>query len=341
MGPYSHYDVAWGIERVLLLYLILALALLGVLAVQLYRTLQAQDSSLARGTAADPRSQALIIAKRAILWVFGHKGDQRERTPFIKVGLKWVDRYRSSIIFRLLPVYGLYILTLVVLTRPIYFDGSAYQIFKYSPNLGELFILFTVYVSSNILFDYFSLRFTFSCITEALATKKYASIFAKNVAFASFLFLLSQLVSCFLWIYKRQDPTFPKFDKGVFYNFVEITLWPYAFVTGPGSSQITSDPFPGQLFITGTVFIPTITSVLLFVIFSAFLKITASLKTLLRSHKLDRLCRLLIRVKLVGLFETPEKLQSFGYCNLAFLVLLELSLASGVGAIFGRLGRVF
>jgi len=324
MGSYSRYDLLWGLERVLLVYAALAIVLLGVLAFQLFKKLQAQDSALAGGTAADPRTQALLIAKRAILWVFGHKGDHREKTPFVRVGLKWVDHNRASIIFRLIPIYGLYILALVVLTRPIFLNGGSFQVFKYSPNLRELFFLLVIYISSSILFDYFSLRFTFSCIIEALSTRRYAVIFAKNVAFATLLFLLSQVVSCLLWVYKRQDPSFPKFDNSILYNFVEITLWPYAFVTGPGSSQITSNPFPGQLLITGTVFIPTIMLVLLFVLFSGFLKITESLKVLLRDHKLDRLCRLLIRAKLVGLFEAPEKLESFGYCNLALLVLMEL-----------------
>ena len=337
MGPYSSYDVAWGIERVILLYLVLALALIGVLAFQLYRTLEKQDSSLERGTAGDTRAHALLIAKRAILWVFGHKGDQREKTPVAKVGVRWVDQNRAAIIFRLIPVYGLYILVLVVLTRPIFLSGGTYKIFNYSSNLRDLFVLFVIYVSSNILFDYLSLRFTFVCVVDALATKRYISIFAKNIAFATLLFFLSQIVSCVLWVYKRQDPAFPKFENSIFYNFFEVALWPYASVTGPGSSQITSDPFPGQLLITGTVFIPTITLVFLFVLFSMFLKLTELIKKLLRSHKLDWLCRRFLRAKLVGLFEQPEKLEGFGYCNLAFLALLELSLASSAGAIVSHI----
>jgi len=337
MGQYSSYDIVRGLERVMLLYLVLTIALLGVLSLQLYRKLQAQDSSLARGTAADIRSQALLIAKRAILWVFGYKGEEREKTPFSEVDLKWVNRYKSAIIFRLVPIYGLYILALVVLTRPIFLDGSVYHIFSYSKNLHELFVLFVIYVSSNILFDYFSLKFTFSCVMQALATKRYAFLFIKNATFAVSLFLLSQIVSCVLWIYKRQDPSFPKFDNSILHNFLEIAIWPYAFVTGSGSTQITSDPFPGQLLITGTVFIPTILLVSLFIIFSIFLKLTEIIKRLLLSHQLDCLCRLFIRARLIGVFEPPEKVKSFGYCNLAFLALLDLSLVSGAGVIATRI----
>jgi hypothetical protein len=337
MGQYSNYDIMRGLERVILLYLVLTIVLLGVLSLQLYRSLQAQDSSLTRGTAADIRSQALLIAKRAILWVFGYKGEERERTPFSEVNIEWVIRYRSAIIFRLVPIYGLYILALVVLTRPIFLDGNAYHIFNYSKNLHELFVLFVIYVSSNILFDYFSLKFTFYCVVRALATKRYTYFFAKNALFAASLFSLSQIVSCILWVYKRQDPSFPKFENSIIRNFLEIATWPYAFVTGPGSTQITSDPFPGQLLITGTVFIPTIMLVSLFIIFSIFLKLTELIKKLLLSHQLDPLCRLFIRIRLIGIFEAPEKVNSFGYCNLAFLALLDLSLVSGAGVIATRI----
>src|ERR1043166_8559300 len=202
MGQYSSYDLVRGLERVILLYLVLTIALLGALSFQLYRSLQKQDSSLARGTTPDIRAQVLLIAKRAILWVFGYKGEQREKTPFRKVDLKWVHRYRAAIIFRLVPIYGLYILTLVVLTRPIFLDEGVYRAFNYSKDLHDLSVMFLIYMSSNILFDYLSLKFTFYCVIEALTTERYTFLFMKNAAFACSLFVLSQIVSCILWVYK-------------------------------------------------------------------------------------------------------------------------------------------
>jgi hypothetical protein len=337
MGQYSNYDVLRGIERVTLLYLVLTIAILGLLSLQLYNSLQAQDSSLNRGTTTDIRSQALLIVKRTILWIFGYKGEEREKTPFSEVDIKWINRNRSAIIFRLVPAYGLYILALVVLTRPIFFDGTAYHVFNYSKNLHDLSIMFVIYVSSNLMFDYLSLKFTFSCVMEALETKRYVFPFFKNAMFAVSLFFLSQIVSCVLWVYKRQDPSFPKFDQGILQTFAEIALWPYAFVTGPGSSQITSEAFPGQLLITGTVFIPTIILVSLFIIFSSFLKLTEVIKKLLLSHQLDRFCRAFLLVRLIGIFESQKKVESFGYCNLAFLALLDVSLAAGIGVAFDRI----
>ncbi len=337
MGQYSSYNIVRGLELVILFYLVLSIALLGLLSLQLYRSLQEQDSSLAKGAATNIRSHVLLIAKRAILWVFGYKGESRENTSFSKVDIKWVDRYTSSIIFRLIPVYGLYILSMVILTRPIFLDGNAYRVFSYSQSLPDLFIMFAIYVSSNIFFDYLSLRFTFSCLMRTLATKRYIFYFIKSAAFALLLFLLSQVVSCILWIYKRQDPGFPKFESGIFRNFFEIMLWPYAFVTGPASTEITSELFPGQLLITGVVFIPTILVVSLFIIFSSFLKSAEYVKKLLLSHKLDRFCRVLIKVKLLDIFGSPKKLEKFGYCNLALLILLDLSFVSVVGAVVARI----
>jgi hypothetical protein len=197
--------------------------------------------------------------------------------------------------------------------------------------------MFVVYVASNIFFDYLSLKFTLARVLESLKEKRYAWPFLKNALFAIFLFLSSQVVSCFLWIYKRQDPSFPTFANGIFRNFMEIALWPYAFVNGSGSTQITSEPFPGQLLITGTVFIPTIMLVSLFIIFSVFLKLTESIKQLLRSHKLDRFCRLFIRARVIGVFEPAEKLETFGYCNIALLALLDLSIVACAGALAARL----
>jgi hypothetical protein len=337
MGPFSSYDVVRGVERVILFYLAATIVLVGLLSFQLYKSLQQQDSSLARGVRTDIRSEILLIAKRAILWVFGYKGEERERTPFSEVDLDWVNRNKVAIILRLVPVYGLYILTLVVLTRPIYFEGDEYHVFKYSTNLQELFALFIGYVSSNLLFDYFSIKFTFSSVTRALATKRYVFLFTRNAMVAGSLFFISQIISCVFWVYKRQDPSFPKFGQNALANLSEIALWPYAFVTGQGSSQIVSEPFPGQLLITGTVFIPTITLVLLFVIFSLFLRLTELAKTVLLSHKLDGFCRLFLRVRLVALFEPPRRVKTFGYCNLAFLALLDLALVSVAGAFAARI----
>src|SRR4030081_1014332 len=98
MGQYSSYDVLRGIGQVVVFYVVISTALLGILSLQLYKSLEAQDSSLARGAKQDIRTQTLLIVKRAILWVFGYKGEEREKTAFKEVDLEWVNRNRSAIV---------------------------------------------------------------------------------------------------------------------------------------------------------------------------------------------------------------------------------------------------
>lgn len=337
MGKFSSYDIWGGLELVLLAYLVLVLVLLGVFSLQLYKYLRAQDSSLANGISPDVRSQVLNIVKRAILWVVGYKGEERERTPVDQVDLKWISTYRSSILLRFLPVYAAYILGLVVLTRPVFLDGDTYQIFRYSENLHELFFLLVIYVLSNIVFDYLSLRYSLSHVMQAQESKRYVFFFAKDMAVAFGLFLVSQAVSCILWVLKRQDLNFPELGFSLFDRFLEITFWPYAFVTGEGSTEIVSELFPGQLFITGTVFFPTVMLGAIFVAFSLFLKLARSIKTFLVSRQLDRICRLFLKVHIVGMFESETSGNKFRYCNLAFLALLNLTFVTGVGVVAGRL----
>ncbi|MCG6207326.1 hypothetical protein LPW26_21990 [Rhodopseudomonas sp. HC1] len=337
MGNFSSYAVIAGIEQILLLYTIAVAGLLGILSFQLYRILQAQDLHLSRGMSSNFPRQALIVVKGAIFWIFGYKGEDREKTSFNELNLEWVERNWPSIVVRLIPIYGLYILALVVWTRPVYLDDGSVHIFRYSTNLNQLFFLFVLYVSSNVVFDLLSLRFTLSCLLQALETKRYIALLLKNIFVAILLFFGAQTASCMLWIYKRQDPNFPKLEGNFLQQFAEITTWPYAFVTGPGSTEINSLLFPGQLLITGTVFIPTTLLILALIVFSSFLKATEFTKKFLLSRKWDSLCRILVRVRLVGLLEPPEKVRSFGYCNLAFVAFLDLLIVSIVSAVVSHM----
>jgi hypothetical protein len=87
MGQYSNYDVVRGLERVVLLYLVLTIALLGLLSLQLYKSLQAQDSSLSRGTAADIRSQAESVI---------HYPEARPNLRPIHISSRCLDEARLS-----------------------------------------------------------------------------------------------------------------------------------------------------------------------------------------------------------------------------------------------------
>jgi hypothetical protein len=337
MGPFSNYDWVMGFEKVLLVFALFTIALVGLLSLQLFKQLQAQDSALSRGVTPRTHDQVLLIIRTVVLWVIGYRGEERERTRFADVDVAWMDRYWVSIVLRFVPVYAIYILALLVWTRPVFFADGAYHTFSYSSDLNKLFVLFVIYVGSNIFFDYNSLRITFSNFLAAQATGRYAYFFVRNLLTVLALFVPSQIISCILWIYKRKDPTFPALQGDLLHQFMEITTWPYAFATGPNATQIVSDLFPGQLLITGIVFFPTILLISLFVIYSAFLRLTKAIKKVLLSHKLDKLCRTFLRIRLIGIFEPDKTKKGFGYCNLAFLGLLDLAIVTTIGVLASRL----
>jgi hypothetical protein len=337
MGAFSGYDWGAGFEKLLLLYLLFTIALVGVLSLQLFKQLQEQDVALSRGLSPRTHNQVILIIRTVILWVIGYRGEERERTSFADVDVAWMDKYWLAIVLRFVPAYAIYILALLVWTRPVFLDENGYHTFSYSTDLSKLFVLFVIYVASNIFFDYNSLRITFSNFMRAQATGKYVYYLTRNVITVFALFIPSQIVSCVLWIYKRETPNFPDLQGDLFHQFLEITTWPYAFVTGPEATQIVSDLFPGQLLITGIVFFPTILLVSLFVTYSAFLRLTKAIKRLLLSHELDKLCRAFLRIRLIGIFEPDEKKKGFGYCNLAFLGLLDLAIVTTIGIIASQL----
>lgn len=336
MGPYSSYDIPHGMIMIAAAFSIVVLVFLVLLSTHLYRCLQAQDSELVEGAKANIRGDVLDVIKRAILWVIGYRGEDREKISVADVDVAWVSRYRVSIFFRLLPVYAVYILALVVLTRPIFDAGNGFEIFTYSENLHELFALLVIYVCSNIIFDYFSLRYSLANVMDAKKTGRYVFYFLKDAGIATALFLMSQAVSCVLWVLKRENSGFPKFDDGLLNQFVEITLWPYAFVSGEGSSTIVSDPFPGQLLITGTVYVPTITLGIMFLVFTVFLALARAVKGFLISKQLDRICRLFLKVHLVGMFNPDAIGNRFRYCNYAFLALLNIGFITTISILASR-----
>lgn len=336
MTAYSTYDIGNGVALIFTTFSVVVLAVLVPLSAHLYKCLQAQDAELVEGKKTDIRSDVLDVIKRTILWAIGYRGEEREQIPVREVDLDWISRYRISIFFRFFPVYAIYILALVILTRPIYRTSSGFEIFRYSENLHELFVLLAIYVISNIVFDYLSLRYSFANVMDAKATGRYVFYFLKDSAIATVLFLMSQAVSCVLWVLKRQESNFPSFDDGLFSQFVEITLWPYAFVSGQGSSVILSDPFPGQLLITGTVYFPTIMLGAMFLVFTLFLAVARAIKRFLISRQMDRICRLFLKVHLVGMFNPEVIGNKFRYCNYAFMALLNIGFITTISVLAGR-----
>ena len=336
MGTFSNYDVFGGLSYVAAGFGIFVILILAVLSFRLYRCLLAQDAAIAENKLSDIRSDVVDIIKRAILWILGYRGENREKVSVADVDLGWVSKYQTSILFRFLPIYAFYILSLVVLTRPIFFADEKYQIFKYSENLYELFTLLGVYVISNIVFDYISLRYSLSHAIQAQETRRYVYFFLKDMVAATVLFLMSQSVSCVLWVLKRDNSDFPDLGESLFDKFIEITLWPYAFVSGQGAAEIISPLFPGQLRITGTVYFPTLILGTLFVVFALFLLVARTIKRFLISRQLDRICRLFLKIHLVGMFNPSNVGNQFRYCNYAFMALLNISFITSISVLASR-----
>ena len=209
-----------------------------MLSVQLYRCLKEQDRAITQIQGLDQREQLLEIVKRAILWIIGYKGEEREKASVQEIDLNWINRYSGSIILRFVPIYALYIFSLLMLTRPVFIEGNQYATFLYSQDPVWLYTMLVVYVASNVIFDYLSLRFSYRPILSAQSSKRYIYYFLKDGIYAAILFLPSQIISCFLWVFKRENREFPGMQDSLLQNFWDISLWPYSFVShciAPGS----------------------------------------------------------------------------------------------------------
>lgn len=330
MNAIATYDTRSGLEFIFVVFATVTTFILVVLSVQLYRCLMEQDRAITRNQGLDQRDQLLEIVKRAILWIIGYKGEEREKASVQEIDLNWINRYSGSIILRFVPIYAVYIFSLLMLTRPVFLEGNQYATFGYSQDPVWLYTMLLVYVASNVIFDYLSLRFSYRHILNAQTSKRYIFYFVKDGIYAAILFLPSQIISCFLWVFKRENREFPGMQDSLLQNFWDISLWPYAFVSHYGATDVTGQLFPGQLLITGTVFFPTIALVSIFVVFSIFLKLSLYTKRLLLKLDLDRLCRIYLKINLVGIFEPKDKVARFGYCNLAMLVVLQLIMVTAI-----------
>lgn len=324
MNAIATYDTRSGLEFIFVVFATVTTFILVVLSVQLYRCLMEQDRAITRNQGLDQREQLLEIVKRAILWIIGYKGEEREKASVQEIDMNWINRYSGLIILRFVPIYAVYIFSLLMLTRPVFLEGKQYTTFGYSQDPVWLYTMLVVYVTSNVIFDYLSLRFSYQHILSAQTSKRFIYYFMKDGIYAAILFLPSQIISCFLWIFKRESREFPGMQDSLLQNFWDISLWPYAFVSHYGATDVTGQLFPGQLLITGTVFFPTIALVSIFIVFSMFLKLSLYTKRWLLKLNLDRLCRIYLKINLVGIFEPKDKVARFGYCNLAMLVVLQL-----------------
>ncbi len=176
--------------------------------------------------------------------------------------------------WQLFSYYMLYCLILVFLAKPIDLEsslemGRLIQFFVSQDTPTQAFNIL-VLVSVNVITDLCSLTITFIHLTKvstALSERKldWAIIWLiADIVIASALFLISQLVSNYLYPLALDNPPLD-YDMWS----INAALMPYAFIESASSGNVNFYPFtfPGQIFITGSVFFPTIISmsVLMFI----------------------------------------------------------------------------
>jgi hypothetical protein len=176
--------------------------------------------------------------------------------------------------WQLFSYYMLYCFILVFLTRPIDVERSKAAGHLVSHIIGRDALAQLLNLSmlciTNVSTDLMSLAITFVLLnkmSEAFLRKDFLSAIVISIfdlALSFMLFSFSQLVSNIL--YPRAIENAPADYTPL---SVQSAFMPYAFVKSMNgdSSTFYDFTFPGQLFITGTVFIPTLISMAVIILF--------------------------------------------------------------------------
>nr|VFJ44140.1 MAG: hypothetical protein BECKDK2373C_GA0170839_100769 [Candidatus Kentron sp. DK] len=179
-------------------------------------------------------------------------------------------KYPARVAWQLFSYYMVYCFVLVLLARPIdmFNSQTSGELVAFSLNLNgkEQIISIIILAATNVATDILSLAITYSHITKIANLHSERSNFAaslvavKDIFYAFSLFLLSQLISNILYPLSIENPPsdFNPFSIGA-------ALMPYAFIADASGMNIQFHDFvfPGQLFITGTAFVPTLLVMLL------------------------------------------------------------------------------
>ncbi len=151
-------------------------------------------------------------------------------------------------------------------------------------NAPEQVLNVAILAFSNVITDLISLAITYVHLTKISNSLKHrktiSAIFyvAQDIIIAGILFVISQLISSYLYPRALINPPadFNPFS-------IDAALMPYAFMQSVTDGVVNYYPFvfPGQLFITGTVFAPTViamTLILLITLILIILKVIGRLQ---------------------------------------------------------------
>jgi hypothetical protein len=286
----QNYSLFKGMEFVAS-WMVIVFAIILVFGIRSqYRLMNTYDALSALNSSPDKKARTVLAhAKRVIFSLLGYQGEERERQTLDELHADWLLSNFGKIFVRFATFYFIYIWALILTTRALQIDAQTgqVQLLAYTSKQIFGFAMICVYIISNSVLDIVSLYFTvqnLERISERPRGRTAAYYLMKNFGLAIVLFMLSQLVSNLIWPLKTNIDV----SLGERLLSPAIALWPYAFVIDASAvpPHILYPIFPGQLLITGTVFLPTLVIALLLIVTTLSIRIPQLLKRFLISRDL-------------------------------------------------------
>jgi hypothetical protein len=289
----QNYDIARGLEFVALwTSAIFAAALLLGWRAQ-YRLMNTYDALHAYKSSKEGHAQVTVShVKRLIFSLLGYQGEEREREALDQLDHHWVRKNFGRILMRFCLFYFVYIWALILTTRALLIDPTTGDVHVLNYTSKQLFgfAMIGVYILSNSVFDILSIYFTIKHL-QRIHDRPNAMVaivqLSKNLGYCLVFFLLSQTVSDLIWPLKTNIDV-PVAER--FFN-PAVALWPYAFILDAASVSPRYLPviFPGQLLITGTVFLPALLSLMIFIVWAITNHALAPIKRRLIAYDLAQI----------------------------------------------------
>lgn len=281
----------------------------------------------------------ILVVRKTILFIIGYRGGKRERTPPEKVNTFWIERYFLSIIARFCVFYLIYIQILLIITRPVRFVGGDTFLYNYAKNPGNLMIYLMIYVGSNSIFDYLSIKYTLKHLDRVHGIRSFIKYGFIDITYAILFFIGNQSISCVLWYLKRREQdVMLTFD--IIREFIDITLWPYAFVSNTQTGEMIGALFPGQLLITGTVFVPTLVIWCMISMYVILIGLSGAIKAFFRREATQRFCYKYLLYSGVNASNSEDGMK-ISFCNVVAMIIFNGVIASVVFEIAKAMASAF
>jgi hypothetical protein len=254
-----------------------------------YRLMNTYDAIHSLNPSKEKRIRILLNhIKRLMFSILGYQGEERERQALDEIDASWIVSNSGKIFLRFCIFYFVYIWALILTTRALLIEPSGQiQVISYTSKQLFGFSMIALYIASNSIFDISSIYFAARSLDDFARepnARNGAINLSKALFYSCLCFIGSQLVSNLIWPLKTNIDI----PIGERLFSPAIALWPYAFIVDATSSspQYLPPIFPGQLLITGTVFLPMLIVVFLFVFLSVSIYVVGLLKSFLLKHDL-------------------------------------------------------